>query len=106
MTHAEIAALLADIGARIEHGSDSSGCIVAIDNVTAAVLRGRIRDALASLGRAIRIEVEVAETRLVDSHDTPSGLPVVATIHGPHALGRTLPGVAVLEIVGPPRRSS
>ncbi len=112
MNPAEIAALLADLGARIEGAQTVTAAIegrlvlVRFDATEAEALRARITAALAHLGRVTRIDVEIDSTSLVDSHDTPSGLPVVATIHGPHALGRTLPGRAVLEIVGPPRRSS
>ena len=112
MNHATLVQLLADLGARIESAQRTSempaglphraNVLVILDATTADTFRESIESALADLSRIRRIPVDIERTDLVDSHDTPSGLPVAATIHGPHELGRALPGAAVLEITGPP----
>lgn len=109
---ANIAALIADFGARIESADgvfDPSGVRrlhILLDEPTADAFRARILAALTTLGSEKRIPVEIESTSLVDAHDTAMGLPVVATIHGPHELGRVLPGRAVLVLPIPTRRTT
>jgi len=107
MNHALLVQILADLRTLLTLRAlvDVEGrqCVaLVLDDTEAEALTHRIGSVLADLSRVRRIPVEVGTTDLVDSHDTPSGLPVVATIHGPHELGRALPGAAVLEITGPP----
>lgn len=100
MTHAEIAALLADLGARIEASYDpDAGVLVALDAATADALRARITAALAALGRTTRIEVEIGEVLVQGPIHGKPGAPVAVWVHGPYELDRLYSGLgAVLEV--------
>lgn len=111
MNPAEIAALLADLGARIEGAQAATAAIegqvvlVRFDTTEAEALRSRIATALESLGRVSRIDVEIGEVLVQGPIHGKPGAPVAVWIHGPYALDRLFSGLpAVLEIVGPPSR--
>lgn len=109
MSHAEIVALLTDIGARIESGRvpATDGSIVALDAATTDALRTRIIAAIVDLGSATRIEVEIGEVLVQGPIHGLPGAPVAVWVHGPYALDRIFPGsAAVLEIPQPrPRKT-
>ena len=111
MNHAALVQILADLRTFLTLRAlvtvDGRECVaLVIDDTEAEALTHRIGSVLADLSRVRRIPVEIGATDLVGERESPFDLPVAATIHGPHELGRALPGAAVLEITGPPTRRS